>query len=420
GKSEKAQQELAEARQIHPQSAILEFLTARRYLLEGKPDLAKNALAEALKLAPNFLPARTVMAELELKSGDARSAIRELDRLPRETWSLSANLLLSQAYAMQGEFAQAEDILNQFLSPDFSVSDQALVRQTLAWVRLRQGHYADAIQLATESLNTASPTVDCLRILGIAYVASNRPEQGLKAIQDFLAKADHWSAGQQLLGEFALKMGKLDVAEKAFETALELDRKTTAAIYGIGEVQRARGQYDAARASFERFASAEPTNAVVHLQLGGLAEIGKDWPQAILQYETAIKLDPDLAIAKNNLAWLYAEHGGSMTVALRLAQEARSSLPKDPHVADTLGWVMLKMGSAEGALPYLKECTAGVPKNAAYRYHLGMPYLTAGHRSDAKRELEKALRLEKVFDGSIEAERALQGITAAAARSSVS
>jgi tetratricopeptide (TPR) repeat protein len=211
----------------------------------------------------------------------------------------------------------------------------------------------------------------------------------------------------------ALQANKLEIADKAFQKELQLDPKSSSALYGIGEVHRARGHYDIAREFFERYAAAEPGNATVHAQLGGLAELNRDWARAISEYQRAIELDRSLASAKNNLAWLYAEHGGSVTVALQLAQEARSSLPQDPHVADTLGWVLVKAGSPESALPYLKECVAKIPGNAAYHYHLGIAYFQNSKNQEAKRELQAALDLQQSFEGSIEAKKTLELANAA-------
>jgi Flp pilus assembly protein TadD len=215
------------------------------------------------------------------------------------------------------------------------------------------------------------------------------------------------------LGELALQANSLDVADEAFHKELETNPKSASAIYGIAQVQHRRGQDELARESFQRFASMEPGNAAVHVQLGGLAEIRKDWPEAISQYETALKLDSNAAVAKNNLAWLYEEHGGNIAVALRLAQEARSALPKDPHVADTLGWLLVRMGSSESAVPYLKECVGASLANPSYHYHLGTAYFNAGHKEQAKRELLTALRLQHSFDGSDEARKVLDTIKAA-------
>jgi len=211
----------------------------------------------------------------------------------------------------------------------------------------------------------------------------------------------------------ALQAFKLDIADKAFQKELQIDPKSSAALYGIGEVQRARGHYDLARESFERYSAAEPANANVHVQLGSLAELNRNWAGAISEYQKALELDRSLAIAKNNLAWLYAEHGGSINVALQLAQEARSSRPDDPHVADTLGWILVKAGSPESGMRYLKESVAKTPGNAAYHYHLGVAYFQTSSIRDAKRELQAALRLQQSFEGSIEARKTLELANAA-------
>jgi tetratricopeptide (TPR) repeat protein len=386
-------------------------LTARSYLLQGKTELAKASLEKLLNIAPDFSPARMILAELELMSGETRVAIQTLNRaIEHKPTSVSPYILLSQAYTLQGEFSLAEENLNRLFDSKVSTVDQAVVFQTLAWVKFRQQHYADAIQLCNKSLKLAPLTPDGLRVLGLSYLGIKQPEQGLKAVEALVAKSDPWAAGQQVLGELALQANKLDIAEKAFHRELEINPQSTTALYGMAEVQQGRGQYDLAGASFERFAAAEPSNAPVQVKLGGLAEIKNDWGRAISHYETALKLNPNDAIAKNNLAWLYAEHGGSIAVALRLAQESRSALPKDPHVADTLGWLLVKIGSANSAVPYLRECIAAFPANPAYHYHLGMAYFNAGQSEQASHELQTALRLRDSFEGSDEAKKTLDTI----------
>lgn len=410
-KPDQALKELDQAAIVQHQSPMLNFLTARCYLLQGKMDEAKKSLRDVLSKAPDFAPARVIMAGLELNSGQTRLAIQDLNRaILQNPSSLNPHVLLSQAYAMEGEYRLAEESLDRFVNPATTSFDQALVFRTLAWVKFRQGRFNEAIELSNRAARLAPVTLDSLRVLGLSYIANKQPVEGLHAVQSLLPNT---AEGQQVLGELAFQANKLDIAESAFRKELEMNQKSSVALFGIAQVQRARGDYDSARRSFQLFAAAEPLNAAVHLQLGSLAELREDWPGAISEYETALKMDATLAVAKNNLAWLYAEHGGNILVALRLAQEARSSSPKDPHVADTLGWVLVKMGSPESALPYLKECTAAAPTNPAYHYHLGTAYLATRRTREAKSELERALRLQKAFDGSTNAEKSLQEIRAA-------
>jgi len=53
-----------------------------------------------------------------------------------------------------------------------------------------------------------------------------------------------------------------------------------------------------------------------------LESMGKP-EEARKRYEAALSLDPTAAIAANNLAWMTAETGGNLDVALQLAQTAK-------------------------------------------------------------------------------------------------
>jgi len=149
------------------------------------------------------------------------------------------------------------------------------------------------------------------------------------------------------------------------------------------------------------------------VHLGIIAERNQDWQRAISEYQNAINLDSANAVAKNNLAWIYAEHNGDLNVALRLAQESRRLQPSDPSIADTLGWILVRMNLGQSALPYLKESVTKNPGHAVYHYHLGMAYLKAGKKSEAKSELRAALQAGTPFDGSADAKEALASISKA-------
>jgi tetratricopeptide (TPR) repeat protein len=312
---------------------------------------------------------------------------------------------------MRGEFNLAEETLNKLLNRPTTAASQAMILETLAEVKARQGRYAEAVVLATKSLNTGLLSREGLRVLGVSYLAQKHPELGLKAVQEYLKKADRWAAGQDVLGEIALQANDLDVAEKAYQEELKITPGSSSALFGLGNVYDLRQQYDKAADFFHRFASAEPDNAVVHVRLGIIAERSQDFQKAISEYKSASSLDSANPVAKNNLAWIYAEHDGNLNVALGLAQEARRLQPSDPSIADTLGWILVKMNQGPSALPYLRECVANNPRKPVYHYHLGMAYLKAGKKSEAKGELRTALQSGAPFAGSVDAKETLESIS---------
>ena len=108
-----------------------------------------------------------------------------------------------------------------------------------------------------------------------------------------------------------------------------------------------------------------------------------------------MRLDPELAVAKNNLAYLIAETGGNLDRALDLAQEAKELLPDNPNAADTLGWVLYKKQSHDAAIGYLREAVRGMepddPQLPIVRQHLALAYQAAGDLKSAREVLDEAI-----------------------------
>jgi len=98
------------------------------------------------------------------------------------------------------------------------------------------------------------------------------------------------------------------------------------------------------------------------------------------RYERILQIDPSAPVASNNLAFIYAEDGGNLDVALQLAEQARRKLPNAPEVADTAGWVYVKRGMPNVAIPLLEESVFKDPSNGTFAYHLATAVLPG--RSD--------------------------------------
>jgi tetratricopeptide (TPR) repeat protein len=412
GKSAEAEQELNHAKTTNPDWPVIYFQLGRVYVAEGKFDLAKSALGQAVDRAPNYVDAHVLLAALELRSGQPDLAQQDLNKvLQQAPTAVEPNVMLSEAYAARGEFSQAEDRLGKLLNQPTTAAGQAMIFQTLSELKFRQNRFEEARRLALKSLNLGLVSREGLSLLGMSYLAQHHAEQGLKAVEDLLANSPQSAVGQDVVGEIALVSKNFDAAEKAYRTELQIKPSSSSALFGLGNVYDQRQLNDKAVEFFHRFALAEPNNATVHVRLGLLAERSQDFPQAISEYKEAINLDSANAIAKNNLAWIYAEHDGDLNIALRLAQEARRQEPNNANISDTLGWILVKMNLGQNALPYLKESVAKQPDHAAYHYHLGMACLKAGKKSDAKSELKAALQLGTPFAGSGTAKETLKDIS---------
>ncbi len=127
--------------------------------------------------------------------------------------------------------------------------------------------------------------------------------------------------------------------------------------------------------------------------------------EARRRYERILEIDPQAAIAANNLAWLYAEAGGNLDLATDLAQRAKSQVPDQPAFNDTLGWIYYKKDLLEQAVPLFTQAIEKDGETPLYHYHLGLAYAKQGEDSRAIASLKRALTLDAKFDGAEEARR---------------
>jgi Tfp pilus assembly protein PilF len=160
------------------------------------------------------------------------------------------------------------------------------------------------------------------------------------------------------------------------------------------------GEYEAARAKFPEYLPTYILLAQVYEYIGNI-------DGARQTYQDALKIDPGSYQSMSNLARLDADHGGSLTDALELAEKAKAAQPDDASINDTLGWIYYKQGRYRSALPALAAAVAKSPQVAKFQFHLGMAYLAAGQPAQAQTSLQSALHSGLSPDDARSAEEAL-------------
>ena len=141
--------------------------------------------------------------------------------------------------------------------------------------------------------------------------------------------------------------------------------------------------------------SPKPVGALT--MLGMILQAKGDTVGARERFERALQIEPEAGVAANNLAWIYAENGGNLDVALHLAQVAQQRLPGMAEVGDTLGYIYYKKNLAPLAISTLTVSTEKDPGNATYQYHLGLAYAAAGDAKRAKTSVGSGARVEVGF-----------------------
>jgi predicted Zn-dependent protease len=129
--------------------------------------------------------------------------------------------------------------------------------------------------------------------------------------------------------------------------------------------------------------------------LGSQAEQTGDFKEAEGFYRRAIAADPAFVVAKNNLAMVLMQHGGDLSEAIKLVEEAIQANPAVPNYYDTLAQVQAKAGETKKAVETIREAVKRDPDAASWRVSLAERLVDAGEKLEAEKTLD-AMPVEAV------------------------
>jgi len=168
----------------------------------------------------------------------------------------------------------------------------------------------------------------------------------------------------------------------------------------------ATGKPDQALTQAAAAVGVEPKNVRALMALGVAAQQKGDVIKARQAYQTALSVEPRFAGPANNLALLLSA-GGDDATALTFALRAQELAPADPHIMDTVGWILYKRGEYARAVKNLEESARLLPTSPSIQYHLGLAAQKAGNTSLARQALERALNSPTPFAEKEDARKVL-------------
>jgi tetratricopeptide (TPR) repeat protein len=164
--------------------------------------------------------------------------------------------------------------------------------------------------------------------------------------------------------------GDYDRAIQDYGQAIKLNGKLAAAFNNRGVAYDKRGDYDHAIADFDQAIKLKPS-AEAHFNRGN-AYLGKSQhPQAIDDYNAALKLQGDFAPALDNRCWARAVVG-ILKQALADCNEALRLMPSNPGTLDSRAFVFLKMTNFDAAVSDYDAALRIDPKLAFALYGRGL------------------------------------------------
>ena len=370
-----ARGELGRALELDPSMAEASQVLAQVHHQLGEYEYAVDVGRRFQRMRPDDLKMSLLVAQSLVNLGKLDEAQAELDRVPAEKRNAEVQYAQGRISLGKGEGARARAY---FVEAAAGMPHQPEVLENLVDLDSREVLEAEQAK-ATARLETAK----------------QRRAESIELVRQAVAAKPDDAKLRQLDGVVAVVEERMPDAEKAFLKAIELDPTDRSSYERLARFYNATGRIPQAIEVYEKGVEALPEDPQFHHTLGMLYELRGEADRAVPHYEEAIRLAPSLAEAKNNLAYIYADQGKNLDRALDLAQDAKTLLPDNPSVSDTLGWVLYKRGVPAAAISYLKEAEAatkvGDGSLGLVRHHLALAYEANGDTEEAIAALDRAL-----------------------------
>jgi predicted Zn-dependent protease len=330
------------------------------YAQMGRPREALGVAQRTMSAFPNSPEPAKVAVQLCATTGNWSEMLSAAQawkrRSPQE--SLAADLSIARALIGQGQFDSAAKQLQSYL-PQAEADPE------------RWGDVLVHHGIADANAGRAQAVADRLWPL-VSKSASGRVR---------------WMMVAQELTDTKTAAAWLDRIAPSIPADAYLERVTLAEAYDrLG--RRAGSSPELIKKATEQFAqiAADPKAPTIAI-LGAAvqAERTGDLAAAETLYRRVLQADPNVWIAKNNLAMVITRRGGDTAEAARLAGEAAQAQPAQATVRDTLAQVQAKAGQPKSAANTLVTAVKLEPDNPVWRVRLARYLLDAGDLTEASR-----------------------------------
>lgn len=405
---------------FEPAAPAALYLMAEAHLGNNDPTQARLFANRLLSFYPRHPTGLHMLASIGLKEGQSAEAeklatqmIESLTRLKTNRtalkntripspalpeWESKALVTRAVARIQSRNYPAAKADLKQALAIDPRSAESHL---NLATIHLLEGRLAEALSEADQSVALDPGSDQCVSTLVDVLLRQKNPAEAHRRLESLLQARPNRLFLLDRQARVYLFEGRSAEAERTWRRMLEIDPNYLPAYFALSDFyQSSREQTEQAIAELRRLIGLDPPNsqsiAQAHLLIGLLEESRGGLDAAAKNYERMLSYDPRsvaAAIALNNLAWLYAEHGkGNLDQAVDYARRAIAIAP-EAGFYDTLGVAYYRKRQYEVAIDQFSRAIARRPENPVYYLHLARAWREQGDAAQARQALTQAIRL---------------------------
>ena len=388
-------------------SAEAQFVRGRVLRARGSFEKAEEAFNEVLRLNPRASAARVELARLRIRGGAEDAVTVAAEAAQAAPQSLDARLTFARALMSKRDYTKAEEVMRRVVA---AAPNVAAVHAQLGTLLAMKKDAAGARAEFTRALELDPLQIEAATGLTSLDFAAGQKPAALARLDAMVARAPKNSSVLITAAGAQAAAGALPAAEALLIRAIEADPAAMNAYSLLGRIYLAQKKLDAAREQFEKLAARQEKPVGALTLIGTIQMMQNRNGDAQQTFERVIQLDPKAPVAANNLAWLYLENGGSVDMAVHLAEVAKGSMPEVAEVNDTVGWAYYKKGALPSAIAALQRSHELDPKNASTLYHLALAHERMGDRAEARRVMNLYLQVDPASERSADVRKRLEAL----------
>ena len=365
-----------------------------------------QAIVDATKAQPAEPEPRLLLTRYLLGQQDAKAALAAAqDAVAALPGNLELLDQLGTAQLAAGQAQQAVTTYNRLVAarPDRPEPELRLARALVAAKDL-----VAARSSIEHALKLKPGLLPAQRALVEVQILQKQHAQGLEVARSVQRSHPRQAVGYQLEAAVESDRGRHDDAAAALAKALPLDGGGTEVAVQLHQTLLAAGRAPEAERLATTWKKDHPQDAAFRFYLGDAALARQDWAAAEAHYRSVTAIQPDSAMALNNVAWLMTQQGKPGAAAM--AERALQLAPERPALMDTLAWALANEGQAPRAIELQKKAIALAPEASGLRLTLAKVYLKAGDQPRARAELESLAKLGDRFAAHAEVAALLKSL----------
>jgi len=373
----------------HPDSATVNFVQALLAADLRKESEAKEKIAKALELQPDWNKALILQAQIAVQTKDLDLARDNLTRvLEKEPENNRVRKMLGQVLIKAGAFDDAIQLYQEFLDDN---PDDGESRFAIALIYLQENNDEQALTYLKALVNKPKWDAQASFYIGRIMFKQEAYEDALTWFEKVTQGPYVYDASMATVSVLLNQKNFAEAEKRLQDFSIQFPKQKvnivllTAELYS--EQQKHQQAYDVLTDALLEFGDDRDllyTRALVAEKVDKLSALEADLKKILEKH-------PDDAAALNALGYTLVDRTERYTEAEQYLNQAIKLKPNEAVIIDSMGWLQFKQGKKEEALQTLRKAYE-IQDESEIAAHLAEVLWVLGDKAEARNVFDKAIK----------------------------